>query len=460
MRIERLSIIIPCYNEAQTIEEVIARVFAVDFGREREIIIVDDCSTDGTREFLEQLSEKKIPDIHMLFHAVNQGKGAAIQSALSAVTGEYMIVQDADLEYSPRDIVKLIEKAEQTNALVVYGSRNLTKDPQYLYPMFYWGVRALTFFLNVLYRQRITDPETCYKLIRTDLFRAFRLRENGFGIEIEITTKIAQRNITISEVPISYHPRSFREGKKITVKDGIIAFYLVFLPCIRSRTNRNIVLAAVAVVCNLALVIAHFALKDTLGFFDLDVEQNAASIWTGIQLWIAGTLALISVFIMSAAGYAWRDRVILLLAGLSFIYVGLDDMTMFHERLGFVLNNALGLGGFYGESFNWLLYYSPGIAVALGVYAAVFLFFRRDSRAASVWFFGGILFWIAALMIEYIGGRMIIQQSANISLYQTLVAGEEFFEMFGTTFMGGAFLALVQLLFRQHIRIITNEHTL
>lgn len=227
MKIQKISVIVPCYNEISTIQKACDALQEIYFGREKEIIIVDDGSTDGTKEFLEKLRDKSHECI-IIFHDINKGKGAAIKTALEKVTGDYVIIQDADLEYNPKDIIHLIECAEKNNALVVYGSRNRDIKNTYLYSHFYWGSKLLTFFINVLYRQKITDPETCYKLVEKNMMRFIDIHEKGFGVEMEITLKIIKLKIPILEVSISYSPRGFDQGKKIQAKDGLWALYLIF----------------------------------------------------------------------------------------------------------------------------------------------------------------------------------------------------------------------------------------
>lgn len=227
MQIKKLSIIVPCYNEISTIAKVISALQGVDFRKEKEIIIVDDGSTDGTREYLEKLSIAKAHYI-ILFHEKNKGKGAAIQTALEKATGDYVIIQDADLEYNPQDINTLIACAEKKETLAVYGSRNKDIKNSYLYPHFFWGSRLLTFLINALYRQKVTDPETCYKLIDRNFMRFIDISEKGFGVEMEVTLKIMKLGVSIYEESITYNPRGFRQGKKIKAKDGLWALYLIF----------------------------------------------------------------------------------------------------------------------------------------------------------------------------------------------------------------------------------------
>ena len=219
-----LSIIIPAYNEKNTISEILKKIEEVTlsgFGFKKEIIIVDDGSTDGTKEILKSLKgEYKI-----IYHQKNQGKGAAIQSALQYVTGDYVIIQDADLEYDPEDYKKLLECALKNNAKVVYGSRRLNFKNKYSYRSFYLGGVFLSWAANIIYGINITDESTCYKLFKTEFLKSIPLKSKRFEFCPEVTAKTAKRGVKIYEVPIHYYPRHINEGKKIKWKDGILAFW-------------------------------------------------------------------------------------------------------------------------------------------------------------------------------------------------------------------------------------------
>lgn len=219
----KLSVVIPVYNEAKTIETIIKRVSAVEV--EKEIIIVDDFSTDGTREILKKIHDN---GVKVEFHCQNMGKGAALRTGFKLATGDAVVVQDADLEYDPRDFVKLLEPIESGAALAVYGSRFLTREhiPHCARPFYlthFLGNKVLNFLLNALYRAKITDMETCYKLIKREVLDSIVLSARRFEIEPEITAQLLKKGIKIHEVPISYHPRDYKEGKKISWKDGISA---------------------------------------------------------------------------------------------------------------------------------------------------------------------------------------------------------------------------------------------
>jgi len=217
-----LSVVMPVFNEKETIAEIIQRVLAV---RVRiELIVVDDCSTDGTRDQLAALQQQY--GFRLLLHERNQGKGAALRTGFGAVTGDLVVIQDADLEYSPEEYPELIALICEGRADVVYGSRFLGRHRVFLFTH-YLGNRLLTFLTNVLYNTMLTDMETCYKVMRTEVLRSFNVRSNGFGIEPELTAKIFKRHYRVYEVPITYDGRGYDEGKKITWRDGIVALWVL-----------------------------------------------------------------------------------------------------------------------------------------------------------------------------------------------------------------------------------------
>ncbi|MEJ2745523.1 MAG: glycosyltransferase family 2 protein [bacterium] len=217
----KLSIIIPCYNEKGTILECLQRVVSVDLGAvEKEIIIVDDSSIDGTREILQGIDHGLAK---IIFHSNNSGKGLAIRNALNYVTGDVVIIQDADLEYDPNDYRKLLKVINDGHASVVYGSRRLNKANQWSYISSAFGGILLSILTNLLYRSKITDEPTCYKMFKTEVIKGIKLECIGFEFCPEITAKILKRGIDIKEVPISYMPRHIEEGKKINWRDGLVA---------------------------------------------------------------------------------------------------------------------------------------------------------------------------------------------------------------------------------------------
>jgi len=239
-----LSIVIPVYNERRTLRAILARVLKVDLGPalRKEVLLVDDCSRDGTRELVERLQTswrdemaglgvpKKLldrADVRCLFHPVNRGKGAALRTGFEAITGDFVLVQDADLEYDPNDYPRLLAPLLDGKADVVYGSR-FAGDTRRVH--LFWhslGNQFLTFLSNAFTDLNLTDMETCYKAFRADVIRELHLTSERFGIEPEITAKVARMRYRIYEVPISYHGRSYAEGKKIGVKDGFEALYSI-----------------------------------------------------------------------------------------------------------------------------------------------------------------------------------------------------------------------------------------
>jgi len=218
-----LSILIPVYNEAKTIRPTIERVQATSY--EKEIIIVDDGSDDGTREELKQIDQ----NIKVLLHEKNRGKGAAIQTALQHATGDILLIQDADMEYDPSDYPQLLEPIVSGKADVVFGSRFLGGGAHRV--LYFWhslGNRFLTLLANMLNDLNMTDMETGYKVFTREVQKAIKIRSNRFGFEPEFTAKVARKRFRIYEVPISYYGRGYREGKKITWRDGFAALFWIF----------------------------------------------------------------------------------------------------------------------------------------------------------------------------------------------------------------------------------------
>jgi glycosyltransferase involved in cell wall biosynthesis len=227
-----LSVIIPVYNEETTVETAVRRVRAVPL--DLEIIAIDDGSGDGTRGVLERLRHEAVLD-QLLLHDVNQGKGVAVRNGIQAATGQVLVVQDADLEYDPAELPRLLEPIRRGRADAVFGSRFLGGPRRVLYFWHRLGNGVLTLVSNLFTDLNMTDMETCYKMIRTDLAKALPLRARRFGIEPEITAKLAQAGARIYEVPISYHGRTYAEGKKITWKDGVAAFWHILRSNLLSR---------------------------------------------------------------------------------------------------------------------------------------------------------------------------------------------------------------------------------
>ncbi|MFP4307077.1 MAG: glycosyltransferase [Desulfococcaceae bacterium] len=223
-----LSIVVPCFNEEETIQKCVKRILSVaEKNLKLEIIIVDDASTDGSLEIAR--SFEVYPEVRVLAHDFNQGKGAALRTGFQFASGDYVAVQDADLEYDPNELKKLLIPLIQGHADVVYGSRFLSVNPhRVLYFWHYMGNRFLTFFSNMFTDLNLTDMETCYKVFRTDIIKKVKIEEDRFGFEPEITAKIARMKLKIYEMGISYYGRTYEEGKKIGIRDGVRALYCIF----------------------------------------------------------------------------------------------------------------------------------------------------------------------------------------------------------------------------------------
>jgi glycosyltransferase involved in cell wall biosynthesis len=218
----KLSIIIPAYNEKNTIKEIIRRVRTAELdGIEKEIIVVDDGSTDGTKDVLKMEEDS---GLRVIYHSRNRGKGASIRSALAYATGDLIVIQDADLEYDPDDLNRLIAPVLKKKAEVVYGSR-FTGEHRNMFFWHYVGNRFLSLLTNILYNTTLSDMETCYKLFSRESIKSIKVKSDRFEFEPEITAKILRKGIRIYEVPISYTGREFSEGKKIGWKDGLVAIW-------------------------------------------------------------------------------------------------------------------------------------------------------------------------------------------------------------------------------------------
>lgn len=238
----KVSIVIPVYNEKSTIDEILRRV--LDSNLRKEVIIVDDCSTDGTRQILENMAARQannekfaqaqdgsepieLHNVRFFFQTPNQGKGAALRRGFAEATGNIVLVQDADLEYDPRDYPVLLEPIIDGRADVVYGSRFLGGPQRVHYFWHYVANRMLTLLSDIFTNLKLTDMETCYKVFRREVLQGITIKSNRFGFEPEITAKIAKHNWRIYEVPITYAGRTYEEGKKITWKDGVQALWCI-----------------------------------------------------------------------------------------------------------------------------------------------------------------------------------------------------------------------------------------
>ena len=220
----QVSVVIPVYNEVSTIREIVVRVQAVDL--DKEIIIVDDGSTDGTRELLQEITLSQ-DNVRVLYHDRNQGKGAALRTGFEGATGDIVIIQDADLEYDPREYPVLLEPILDGRADIVYGSRFLGGPHRVLFFWHYLGNKFLTLLSNALTNLNLTDMETCYKVFRREVLNDIQLKSNRFGFEPEFTAKIAKKGFRIYETSISYSGRTYAEGKKIGWKDGVKAIFAI-----------------------------------------------------------------------------------------------------------------------------------------------------------------------------------------------------------------------------------------
>jgi len=229
----KLSILMPVYNEYTTLASAVKEVLSVDFPCEFELVIVDDGSTDGTRELYPSIADDPRISVHL--HERNQGKGAAIRTAAEVATGDYVIMCDADLEYSPAEIPSLLAPVLAGDAKVVYGTRTFGSHNSYSY-LYVLGNKGVTTVANVLFNCYISDLETCFKLVPADLYRELDIRETGFGMEAEVTGKLLRRGIRPYEVPISYKARSREAGKTLTWRDGVEALWIL----LRIRLSRRL----------------------------------------------------------------------------------------------------------------------------------------------------------------------------------------------------------------------------
>ena len=224
----KLSVIIPAYNEASTIESLVRSVLAVNVNLDKELVLVDDGSTDGTRAILKKMQAKH-PELKIILHEGNQGKGMALQTGFHASTGDIVLIQDADLEYDPNDYPALLAPILSGKADVVFGSRFLGGGAHRV--IYFWhsvGNKFLTMFSNMMTNLNLTDIEVGYKVFKREILQSITLCERHFGFEVEITAKVARQHCRIYEVPISYYGRDYAEGKKITWKDGVHALWCIF----------------------------------------------------------------------------------------------------------------------------------------------------------------------------------------------------------------------------------------
>ena len=222
----KLSIIVCAFNERETIEQCLAQIQAADLGNgwEREVIVLDNCSTDGTREFLRAYTG---PNTIIVLNEHNLGKGGSIRQGFALATGEYAVIQDADLEYPPAQLRRLVEAVEQHGADAVLGSRVIGGTARYHYVHAFLGIRLLSGLTNLFFGSSLTDVGTAIKLVRTDITRSLNLVGNGFDLDFELVNKILLAGFTVHEVPVDYFPRTYAQGKKITVRDGLLAVWVI-----------------------------------------------------------------------------------------------------------------------------------------------------------------------------------------------------------------------------------------
>ncbi len=224
----KLSVVMPVYNEKETIRKAVSTVLGCGVPEFYQLVIVDDFSTDGTRDILSEIAGEN-PDLHVIYQDRNRGKGAALREGFKAADGDVVVIQDADLEYDPKDFDLLLDPIRGNQADVVYGSRFLGGGPHRV--LFYWhylGNRFLTNLSNMMTNLNLTDMEVCHKMFRSEVLRELDLKEDRFGFEAEITARIARRKWRIYEVPVSYYGRGYEEGKKITWKDGVRTLWCIF----------------------------------------------------------------------------------------------------------------------------------------------------------------------------------------------------------------------------------------
>jgi glycosyltransferase involved in cell wall biosynthesis len=238
---KKLSVIICCYNEIATIESVIVRTQAVDLGPgwDREILIVDNFSTDGTRELLQQIND---PEIQIYYHEQNMGKGMSIRTGIAHMSGDYMLIQDADSEYDPAEHARFCRKADETNAAAIFGSRVLNGQANYEYAHAYWGVRFLSTLNNLLFGGKLTDVLTATKMVRHDVVTPLFLTCASYDLDTELPDKIQLSGHKILEIPIGYDPRTYAQGKKIKTSDGFKSILIMF----RDRLGLSPVLSKTA----------------------------------------------------------------------------------------------------------------------------------------------------------------------------------------------------------------------
>lgn len=240
MRCIKLTIIVPVYNEIATLQSAYDALVQLDLACEKELVFVDDCSVDGSRELLKEQSIRESANVQFAFHDTNRGKGACFKTAIALATGDYVICHDADNEYDPSDIVALLKKLDTSVAPVVFGSRNLEIKNTYSYWHYFIGAQTITSLFNLFYGQRLTDVWTCYKLVPRTGSLLNGLHEDGFSFELELAIQIARLQLNVCEEPIHYYSRAFRQGKKIRACDGVHALSLLLRCRIRDFLTKRL----------------------------------------------------------------------------------------------------------------------------------------------------------------------------------------------------------------------------
>ena len=318
-----LTLVVPCYNEEATLAGCIERVLKLRSKTLKlEIIIVDDCSKDRSLEVARDL-EENIPEIRVLHHEVNKGKGAALRTGFQYATGDYVGIQDADLEYEPMEYLKLLAPLQQNEADVVFGSRYLRPGKRkVLYFWHSWMNKTLTFISNMMTNLDISDMETCYKLFRREIIQSIELKENRFGFEPEVVAKVAQRHCRVWEMAISYRPRSVEEGKKINWKDGVRALY-----CILHYSAHT---AQLPMQLLLYLFIGGISALGNILLFSLFLAANINMTMAAVLAFIGAALAnyLLCVSILFRHKARWNTWIEIVMYLLTVIIMGTFDVAL------------------------------------------------------------------------------------------------------------------------------------
>ena len=398
-----LSIIIPCYNEENSILELLKLVTTTPRLNTQDVqfIVVNDGSTDKTKTLLDQSSYNNDSRFIFVHSPKNLGKGSALRQGIKVAEGEYTIIQDADLEYNPNDIVKLLNYAQEKNLPVVYGSRNLDpKVPKGTF-MFYWGGKVVTWMFNLLFGQRITDEPTCYKLFKTDLLKSLPLQATGFEFCPEVTALIAKKKIHIPELPISYVPRNKEQGKKINWKDGVMALWTLLK--IRFQTNNKIILAGI-VFC-FTIVVYLLTWGPIFMGYEKETADSALGLWQGgYQIFRAGigTVLLYQPFIILGLLFKQHQTEILTLVPL--VYSAGTVAVLFLILLKITKRTSLSLLFSLVVAFGSLLwpYSRIGMTYSLTFFLSLLmlsLLYWKEKTSSPI--FVGAILAVATLSTSY-----------------------------------------------------------